>query len=424
MNRNPFQSPVINLGSTSTSRRAVLGGILGGAAVWGLAACGSDGGSSGSSVKLPPKFSPGADPEAWETAYEEVIQGAMEEGELVAMFGATTAAAEEQIRDEFAKRYGIKFTLVPGSTDEVTNRVLAEASQGVHTVDLAAQGPSGIERVVAAGILAPLMPELIIPDVVDRSKDWRVDYVPWTEEDVEGKYVTYYGLNVSRNVSRIYYNTSVSKEDVDSVKSWQDFLDPKWKGRLAIYDISEAAAATRTATWTRLGKDYWQQLMETQDVAVWADGADTNFTNSILNGDQEVALVSGGAEGAMIDAIDQGLPIAEWPITLEEGSAAAFQGLLGILANAPHPNAAKLYINWLLSKEGATVYNALTNKPLVHLRSDVPQGSLSDELWDRANNLDISLLEKPNSPEYRQESDDATAFWTGIYEELGITPAA
>jgi ABC-type Fe3+ transport system substrate-binding protein len=392
-----------------------------------LAACGSgSSGGSPSGLKLPPAFSPGANPAAWEKEYEEVIEAAKKEGELVAMFGATTAAAEEDIRKEFTKRYGIKFTLVPGSTDEVTNRVLAETSQGVHTVDLAAQGPSGIERVVQAGILAPLVPEFVIPDVQDRSDPniWRLNYIPWTEEDVQGKYVTYYGLNVSRNVSRIYYNTSISKEEVDSVKSWKDFLDPKWKGRLAIYDISEAAAATRTATWSRLGKDYWEELMRNQKVQVWADGADTNFTNAILNGDQEVALVSGGAEGAMIDAIDQGLPIAEWPVTLAEGSAAAFQGLLGILANAPHPNAAKLYINWLLSKEGATVYNGLTKKPLVHLRKDVPQGALTDELWDRANTLDTSLVVKPNSEKYRAESDEATEFWQGIYKELKITPAA
>lgn len=424
MKNRPVPSRQFDLGPV-LSRRAMLGGLAGGAAMLTLAACGGSAGNAAeTSVSLPPTFSPGANPQEWERAYAQVIEAARGEGELVAMFGATTAAAEEQIRGEFTKRYGIKFTLVPGSTDEVTNRVLAETSQGVHTVDLAAQGPSGIKRVVAAKILAPLLPELVIPDVQDRSKNWRVNYVPWTEEDVEGRYITYYGLNVSRNVSRIYYNTGVSQADVDSVKSWQDFLDPKWKGRLGIYDISEAAAATRTATWSRLGHDYWDQLMRTQDVAVWSAGADTNFTNAILNRDQDVALVSGGAEGAMIDAIDQGLPIAEWPVTLKEGSAAAFQGLLGILANAPHPNAAKLYINWLLSKEGATVYNALTNKPLVHLRSDAPQGALSDELWNRANTLDAALVEEPNSEKYRRESDEATEFWTSIYQQMGITPAA
>lgn len=420
---NPSPVTAHFLGS-SVGRRVLLRGMLGGAAWLTLAACGQGGAVNDSDIALPPTFTPGDDPQPWEAQYEQLIQAARDEGELVAMFGATTAAAEERIRAEFTKRYGVKFTLVPGSTDEVTNRVLAETSQGVHTVDLAAQGPSGIKRVVAANILAPLESELIVPDVTDRAQNWRVTYIPWAEEDVNGEFVTYYGLNVNRNISRMYYNSEIPPEDVQSVMSWKDFLDPKWKGRLAVSDVSESAAATRTATWTRLGRDYWDQLMRTQDVTVWAAGADTNFTNAILNRDQDVALIPGGAEGAMIDAAEQGLPIAEWPVTLEEGSAAAFQGLLGILANPPHPNAAKLYINWLLSKEGGTVYNALTNKPLVHLRSDVPQGDLSDELWDRANTLDTSKLEQPNSARYRAEVAESAEFWTNIYQELGITPNA
>ena len=413
----------------SVTRRRLLGGIAGGAALAGLAACGSTAsGSGGSAAKagaLPPKFTLPANPTDWETKYEQTIEAAAKEGEVVALFGPATVAGEGKIRDEFTKRYGVKVTVVQGSTTDITNRALAEISQGRNETDLAATGPSGIARVVKANALTPLLPELILPEVTDRSKNWHATYIPWEADDTKHLYCTFYGLNVTSNISRIYYNKSkVSDADVNAVKSWQDFLDPKWKGKLAIYDVSQQSQTTLVYMWNALGKDYLDKLLRTQDVKVWAVGADENYANAIARGDQTVALIVGGAEGALLDAASQGLPIAEWPNTLKEGPAAGFQGALSIFANAPHPNAARLYVNWILSKEGGTVYNALTTKPVVHLRSDVPQGALDNQLWQRAQELTSDAIQDQGTPAFNQAVHDSVAWLQGEFKTLNISPAA
>jgi hypothetical protein len=109
--------------------------------------------------------------------------------ELVAILGPDTVEAERQIYNAFGQKFGLKMTLVGGPADEVVNRVLAERSQGLYTVDIAGLGGNGTRRAVTAKLFTELTPQLFHPDILDRS-GWRVSWFPWSSDHPDRKYVT------------------------------------------------------------------------------------------------------------------------------------------------------------------------------------------------------------------------------------------
>ena len=270
----------------------------------------------------------------------------------------------------------------------------------------------------------PLEPMFVLPEVKDRSKDWRVNYIPWSSEDPEKKYVTYYALDVSTNAFRLWYNTDkVSKEQVESMKSWQDLLKPEWKGKIVIGDVSGGeAGADRTNGWMLLGQPFFNDLLTKQDVGVIFYGAARDFSDALARGQYSFGLFPGGGEQALLDGKDLGLPVAEWPNTFSEGTVAAPTRNLAVMTHAPHANAAKLFVNWYLSKAGQATYNALNERPgLVALRNDVPQGKVPDPTWTRAQDPHLQIVDL-NTDEFRAADDASFQWWKTTTQELGVHP--
>ncbi|HTE85830.1 MAG TPA: extracellular solute-binding protein, partial [Dehalococcoidia bacterium] len=206
---------------------------------------------------------------AFQKQWSALVAQARAEKELVAVLGPDTVDAEGKIYQHFGDVFGLKVTTVGGNSTDVTNRILAERSQGLYTVDIGGLGGGGTIRILQAGAFAPLTPYFLAPDVLDRSKGWRVNYVPWSVDDKDQTHVTFYGLGVGSNLIQIYYNTkNVTKQDLDSLQSWNDFLKPRWKGKIVVGDISNnEAEGNLTTAWLYLGKSYLEQLLQ-QKVAV------------------------------------------------------------------------------------------------------------------------------------------------------------
>jgi iron(III) transport system substrate-binding protein len=134
----------------------------------------------------------------------------------------------------------------------------------------------------------------------------------------------------------------------DMPTNWPDLLDPKWKGRVA---FGHPAFSGYVGVWTvALKKQYgWQ----------WFDKLAKNSPRIGRSGNDPITLLNGGE-------CDVGLgPLATAMLTASKGNPMAVVyptdgsvlciGPSGVLANAPHPNAARLYMNWLLSADCAKV---------------------------------------------------------------------
>jgi iron(III) transport system substrate-binding protein len=360
---------------------------------------------------------------AFQKDWDDLVAKAKAEGELVAVLGPDTVEAERQIYMTFGQKFGIKPTLVGGPADEVVNRVLAERSQGLYTVDIAGLGGNGTRRAVAAKLFAELTPQLFHPEILDRS-GWRVDWFPWSSDDPDRKYVTLYGLSAEANLIRLYYNTkTVTKDDLASLKSWNDFLQPRWKGKIVLGNVAEGEqAGDARIAWLHLGEPYLDRLLGDMHPSIVAYGAVRDYADGLARGQWDIGIFPGGSEQAIVEAKSVGLPVDVFPHTLAEGSDASATRNLGIVDHAAHPNAAKLFVNWYLSREGATVYNEMNSRPgIASLRKDVPQGKVPDDVWARASDPHLTIDDE-GTPQFRDALVKSQDYFKRKFQELGLSP--
>lgn len=131
-------------------------------------------------------------------------------------------------------------------------------------------------------------------------------------------------------------------------KSWKDLLHPRWRGRLGLPSIDSGGALFNAYAFLRekFGEEYLRGLAA-QRPRIYPSS--TPLLTDLVRG--EVALTF-TAPASIRSQLDQGAPLRG--IFPEEGvSAYATTG--GITATAPHPNAVKLYVNWMTSLHGSNI---------------------------------------------------------------------
>jgi iron(III) transport system substrate-binding protein len=213
-------------------------------------------------------------------------------------------------------------------------------------------------------MLDPIPPVLVSPEATDASK-WLIGR-PWFM-DPENQYLLRLANYVS---SAITVNTEYVKPG--EIKTYRDLLDPRYRGKISVWDPIRPGSGWNTANYLiyALGDDFVRGLYQGQDVGVSTDGR--QLSDWLARGRYPISLGAGPDEierlktdGFTIDAIVD-LPDAPGYVT------AGF-GLAALVNRAPHPNAAKLFMNWLAMKEGSEVFNRA--QVLVSTRADV------DNFW-------------------------------------------
>jgi len=357
---------------------------------------------------------------AFEQQWEELIAAAQDEGALVTIGGPNVAEGEGAVFQHFADEFGLDLEMVVGSADEVVSRVLAERQQGIYSVDIAVPGGSTMARLLEAGVFAPLPDLLIHPEALDRSSGWHTDHIPWNPDDPDQMYGTSYSMRADANFVPMFYNTdNITEDDIASLDSWYDLLDPKYQGRIVIGDVGHGTAGNdRILGWLGLGgADFFERLMAEMDVEVLPSGSSREMADGLARGDWDFGLFIDSDE-PFISAEEDGLPVALFVNTFSEGSPTSPGGNLGVFDQAPHPAAAQLVVNWLLSVEGQTAYNEYnTNAGNVALM-DVPQGNIPDDIWARATNPNATFFELDDA--WAQADADSLAWWEAKFSELGI----
>ncbi len=191
--------------------------------------------------------------------------------------------------------------------------------------------------------MEPWRPKLVLPGVTD-PKNWVDGKLKFA--DFADTYVPYFGEQVS---GFPYVNSDLVKPG--TVKSWQDFLKPEFKGKIAIYDPRVPGPGTAMSSYIAdgLGMDYFKKLYVDQQPKLSRDGR--QLVEWITRGVYPVALgvSTSDAEGfrsAGIQNIGPLTGLTDAPLRL----TAAFYP--HVPAHAPHPNAAAVFMNWYASKPG------------------------------------------------------------------------
>jgi len=357
--------------------------------------------------------------ELFEARWNELIAAAQEEGEVHFLRAVTSRMP---VLQAFETKFGIR--TVPGTAGgrASTDRVLAERTRGRYTVDISNAGAGSSDRLVTAGALIPVWPEIFHPDAVDASK-WRG--TPPFFADREEKYLLAWSFRITDLVS-LWYNTDlVSQEEIDSITSYWDLLKPEFEGRFAIQDPSQAGRSDlRVRAWQTLGPEFIEAVIRAVPRANILPARGREASEGLARGKFDFVLFASTGDFEDLETI--GIPITalarrghlEGGLLAEVGAGTDKRGLFD---QAPHPNAARLFLNWFLTQEGQTAWNSLREPPSpitdgISLRNDVPQGLVRDDYWAEASG-DLPIR-GPNA-EYYQALDESLEFMKALYEELG-----
>jgi iron(III) transport system substrate-binding protein len=259
---------------------------------------------------------------------QRLIDGAKQEGELTIYTSAQTTDLGPVV-EAFEKRYGVKASLWRAGSEVVLNRALQESRAGRHTVDVVETNGPELESMSREQILlratSPHHADLIEPAIRPHG-EW---------------------VGTRLNVFVQAYNTKLVKKE-ELPKTWEDLLDPRWKGRLGIEaEDSDWLAGIFGEIGEERGLKVFKQIVATNGISTRR--GHTLLTQLVASGEVPLALTVYNYKAEQLRA--EGAPIDWFTI----GNAIARPNGIGIARQAPHPHAALLFYDFELSPEGQRI---------------------------------------------------------------------
>ncbi len=257
---------------------------------------------------------------------DRIAAAAKKEGELTLY---TTIAEKDlpAIVSPFEKKYGVKVNVWRAGTDKVLQRAVTEAKAKRFTVDAVHFGAPEMEALSREKILTPVSSPVhkdLQPGSVPAHREWAATILSvWVQA----------------------YNTAAVKK-ADLPKTYKDLLDPKWKGKLGIEMKNDDWFATVVYQMggEEQGLKYFSELVATNGIS--PRHGHTLLNNMVISGEVPMALTVYNYMPEQ--AKKKGAPI-DW-FVIEPAIARA--NAIGVAKNAPHPNAALLFYEYMLGPDG------------------------------------------------------------------------
>jgi ABC-type Fe3+ transport system substrate-binding protein len=263
-----------------------------------------------------------------------LIAAAKKDGQVVWYTGLIINQLARPIAEAFEKTYGIKVSYVRQDSSDTILRISNEAQAGHLSADMF-DATTGIAALKKAGILMQYRPASA------------ANYAPETV-DPEGYWT---GLNVFAIIGA--YNTDLVPKGGEP-KSWEDLLDPKWRGGKIAWSTSLSSQGGPSFVGTVLaeygearGMDYLRKLAEQKIVNI--DAASRSVLDQVIAGEYSIMLQV--SDNQPVTSALAGAPVASLKFNPSTGTLNA----MAVLKGAPHPNAGKLFVDYLASPEGQKV---------------------------------------------------------------------
>jgi ABC-type Fe3+ transport system substrate-binding protein len=145
----------------------------------------------------------------------------------------------------------------------------------------------------------------------------------------------------------------------EELRNYQDLLKPEYRGKIACFDpaVSGSGIGTAAYLYVTLGEEYVRRLYVDQQPVLSRD--DRQLADWVARGTYPIAI--GGefaSENERAALQSGGVSIVNLPRPTDApaGVSPSF-GLLGLFTNAPHPYAAQIFVNWIVAREGMTVWS-------------------------------------------------------------------
>lgn len=297
--------------------------------------------------------------------WDKLISLAKKEGRLSLYSSTGSAELKTPLVKAMKEKFGFVLELIVARGDELAIKLQNERKAGIFSVDVYIGGGSMVNDLKPGGVFEPLEPQFILPEILD-GKAWWEARLPWVDKD---KQVFAFVANPSPPLT---INVQMVREE--EIKSYRDLLNPRWKGKMVLNDPTIAGVSQNWFVAVSSGimnVDFMRELagmdlMVTRDQRLQVEW--------VSHGKYPIAI---GAQPSTVGQfIKDGAPLKL--VTPKEGTfVTSGAGNIALINRAPHPNAAKLFINWLLTREGQTIFSDATN--FQSARNDVPTSFLDPE---------------------------------------------
>ncbi len=292
--------------------------------------------------------------------WEKIVEAAKKEGRLV-ISGDPSEEWRKSLVDMFREEYPeitVEYTGLNGRN--FWPRVRRERELGQKLWDLRTGGvESQAYEAKREGFLDPIRP-LLLPEIADNSK-W-IGGLDGLFFDREKIYMPAYSFTVQKT-------TAVNRDFIKEaeLRSSEQLLNPKFRGRIVMQTPAGGATFSSLGNMAFMyGEKFVRDLLARQNIVVTDDKRQQ--TEWVVRGKYPIAI--GFNETQLMPFVKQGL--GKNVVKLEDKMIPVATGLgcVALLKDAPHPNAARVYINWLLSKKTQTRLSA--NVRINSSRTDVP----------------------------------------------------
>jgi iron(III) transport system substrate-binding protein len=301
---------------------------------------------------------PAAKTTSFQADWDALVDAARKEGKVVVQTPA--GAGYRESVDQFGKAFpGIEaeHSPFPDSATYIP-KITSERQAGIYSVDVLATTVTPLLQILKPqGFIDPIRPLIMHPEALD-DKAWFQGFEGrWA--DLTKTHVFRYGVSVTRS---IYINTNLIRED--EIKSVDDLVDPKWKGKFVTSDLVQGYVYTpSTILRDEKGEEFLHKLFVEQEPQIIRDRRQA--VEALVRG--VVPIGFGLHPIIMLDFKKEGL--ADHIKNLDFFGYGGGE-VTGIYNKAPHPMAGKLFINWLLTKEGQSIWSKNANQNSARL--DVP----------------------------------------------------
>ena len=301
-----------------------------------------------------------------------LVAKARQEGTVV-LYTSLAPTESKPLADAFEKKYGVKVELWRGLSDKVVQRVVSEARGRRNAVDVVETNGPEMEMLAREKLLAEFHSPYIAdlpPHAIPAHRTWFPDRL---------------------NFFVVGYNTQKVKRS-ELPATYEGFLDPKWSGRIGVEATDSEWMATLVKVWGEAkGLAYFRALAAMKpDVRK----GHVLLAELVAAGEVPVGLTMYNSN---IETFKRkGAPIDFMPV---QPVAARAQGI-GIAKAAPHPNAALLLADFVLSPEGQRLFESMGRVPA------------STKVKSRLNDFPFTLSEPAT---VLDESDKWEKLWTELF---------
>jgi iron(III) transport system substrate-binding protein len=302
----------------------------------------------------------------WQKTWDQTLAAAKAEGKVV-IIGQPSPAMRNEVIPAFTARYGIPVEYLSGPSSQLIGKVRTERESGIYSIDVfLTNGSTAINVQYAEKMLDPLKPLMLLPEITDGSK-WKRGAPYYADPDKQYILILFTSVD-----SLMFINADqVKPEDLKSV----DFLvDPKWRGKISSEDPQAAGGAgihSAVHFYKQLGPEFLRKLYVDQKPVINRDRR--QLTDWLARGTHPICLTCHMDDAKIL--IKEGFNLVEiFDLPGIPNRITPSPAVLSMANKAPHPNAARIFANWIASKEGLELYSR--HAQVATLRNDVDESFL------------------------------------------------